>query len=42
MNRTVPLQDRNVGGVMVLNINRQFYVLGAVCGTWLLQTESVY
>jgi len=29
MNRTVLLQDRNVGGVMV-------------CGTWLLQTESVY
>jgi hypothetical protein len=38
MNRTVSLQYRAVGGEIILNINRRFYVLEVVCSTGLLQT----
>jgi len=39
---TVFLHDRAVGSEIILNSNRQFFVFEVVCGTWLLQTDSVY
>jgi hypothetical protein len=33
MNRTVSLQDRAVGGEIILNSNRHFHVLEVDCGT---------